>query len=150
MADVAGKLQSKFGPASRGHFVAKRVVSTQHQLGHLNESSIAEYAGAHKSDEVVIGLSLLCSLPADVIERSLFNQDRDMLLVLAKSLDFSWNTTMSLLFLGAKGHCITSSDLYRLEGEFSHLSVKSSQSILEHYRARKTAGQAELDVKERA
>jgi len=148
VANVAGRLQSKFGPASRGFFVAKRTVSAQHRLGHLNESSIAGYAAAHKLNEVVIGLSLLCSLPCDVIERSLFDNDRDMFLVLAKALDFCWNTTMSLLFLGAKHHRITASDLYDLEAAFSRLSVKTSRSVLEHYRARKTTGLTDLEIPE--
>jgi len=150
VADVAGRLQSKFGPASRSFFVAKRVVATQHQLGHLNEASIAGYAAAHKFDEVVVGLSLLCSLPSDVVERALFDKERDMLLVLAKSLDFCWNTTMSLLFLGATSHCITASELWGLEGDFSALNVKTSRSILEHYRSRNVVGAPDTDVQHRA
>ena len=60
VADVAGALQSKFGPASRSYFVAKRVVATQHRQGNLNETSISVYARTHKLEEVTIGLSLLC------------------------------------------------------------------------------------------
>jgi len=41
VTDVAGALQSKFGPVSRSHFVAKRVVATQHRQGNLNEDSIS-------------------------------------------------------------------------------------------------------------
>src|ERR1700732_4586822 len=77
--DVAGELQSKFGPVSRTYFVAKRVVATQHRLGNLNENSISIYARTHKIEEVTIGLSLLCSLPADVIERALLDRNRGTL-----------------------------------------------------------------------
>jgi uncharacterized protein (DUF2336 family) len=101
VADLAGELQSKFGPASRGHFVAKRVVSTQHRLGNLNESSISNYARSHRLEEVTIGLSLLCALPSDVIERAVLDRNREMLLILCKALAFSWDTTMALLFLVA-------------------------------------------------
>ena len=111
VAEVAGELQSKFGPVSRSYFVAKRVVATQHRLGNLNENSISGYARAHKIEEVTIGLSLLCALPADVIERALFDKNREMLLILAKALDFSWATTMALLFLGAKDHRVTAKEL---------------------------------------
>jgi hypothetical protein len=41
VADVTGALQSKFGPISRSYFVAKRLVTTQHQQGNLNENSIS-------------------------------------------------------------------------------------------------------------
>src|SRR5205807_9690109 len=66
VSDVAGALQSKFGPVSRSYFVAKKVVTTQHRQGNLNENSISGYARAHRLEEVTIGLSLLCALPGDV------------------------------------------------------------------------------------
>jgi hypothetical protein len=147
VSDVTGELQSKFGPVSRSYFVAKRVVATQHRQGNLNENSISGYARSHKFEEVTIGLSLLCSLPGDVIERALVDRNREMLLVLAKALDFSWATTMSLLFLGAKDHRITAQDLNDLEAEFSRLNVKTSRSVLEFYQSRKNAGGADSNVK---
>src|ERR1700757_4644241 len=97
--DVTGSLQSMFGPVSRSHFVAKRLVTAQFREGNLNEDSIVGYAMAHRLEEVTIGMSLLCALPIDVIERALVDRRREMLLMLAKALDFSWNTTMALLFL---------------------------------------------------
>src|ERR1700736_1972616 len=142
VADVAGDLQAKFGPVSRSHFVAKRVVTTQHQQGNLNEKSISGYARFHKFDEVTIGLSLLCSLPSDVIERALVDKNREMLLVLTKALDFSWATTMALLFLGAKDHRITAQDLRDLESEFGRLNIETSRSVLKLYQSRKNAGGA--------
>ncbi len=141
VTDVTGALQSKLGPVSRSYYVAKRVVSTQHQHGNLNESSIYDYARSHKIDEVTIGLSLLCSLPGDVIERALMDKNREMVLVLTKALGFSWPTTMALLFLGAKDHRITAQDLNDMEREFSHLNLETSRSVLKFYQTRKnTAG----------
>jgi uncharacterized protein (DUF2336 family) len=147
VSEVTGELQSKFGPVSRSYFVAKRVVATQHRQGNLNENSISGYARSHKFEEVTIGLSLLCSLPGDVIERALVDRNREMLLVLAKALDFSWETTMALLFLGAKDHRITAHDLNDLESEYGRLNVKTSRSVLEFYQSRKNAGSVDSDVK---
>jgi uncharacterized protein (DUF2336 family) len=139
VTDIAGVLQSKLGPVSRSYFVAKRLVATQHRLGNLGENSIFGYAISHRFEEVTIGLSLLCSLPGDVIERALLDRNREMLLILAKALDFTWETTMSLLFLGAKDHRITAQDLDDLESEFGRLNVATSLSVLECYRSRKNA-----------
>ena len=144
VTDVAGALQAKFGPVSRSYFVAKRVVATQHQQGNLNENSISGYARSHRFEEVTIGLSLLCSLPSDVIERALVDKNREMLLVLTKALDFSWATTMALLFLGAKDHRITAQDLNDLEGEFGRLNIETSRSVLKFYQSRKSAAGADL------
>jgi uncharacterized protein (DUF2336 family) len=147
VTDVAGTLQSKFGPVSRSHFVAKRVVATQHQQGNLNENSISLYARSHKLDEVTIGLSLLCGMPGDVIERALLDKNREMLLIMTKALDFSWATTMSMLFLGAKDHRITAKDLKDLESEYGRLNAETSRSVLEFYRSRKNAGGADFNAK---
>jgi uncharacterized protein (DUF2336 family) len=146
VSDVAGELQSKFGPVSRSYHVAKRVVTTQHRQGNLNESSISLYARSHKLDEVTIGLSLLCALPADVIERAVLDKNRKTLLILVKALDFSWATTMSLLFLGAKDHRITANELSGLEREYGRLNIKTSRSVLELYQKRKHVGDADAGV----
>jgi uncharacterized protein (DUF2336 family) len=137
VTDVAGALQSKFGPVSRSYFVAKRVVATQHRQGNLNEDSISGYARSHRLEEVTIGLSLLCTLPGDVIERAVLDKNREMLLIIAKALDFSWATTMALLFLGAKDHRITAKELKTLENEFGRLNIETSRSVLEFYQSRK-------------
>jgi uncharacterized protein (DUF2336 family) len=150
VSDVAGSLQSKFGPVSRSYHVAKRVVATQHRQGNLNENSISGYARSHRLDEVTIGLSLLCSLPGDVIERALLDKNRETLLILTKALDFCWATTMALLFLGAKDHRITARDLKDLENEFGRLDVATSRSVLEFYQSRKNAGNARSGVKRQA
>jgi uncharacterized protein (DUF2336 family) len=143
VTDVAGALQSKFGPVSRTHFVAKRLVAAQHQLGNLNENSISTYARSHRLDEVTIGLSLLCALPSDVIERALLDKSRETLLILVKALGFSWETTMALLFLGAKDHRITAQDLRDLESEYGRLNIETSRSVLAFYQSRKNGAAAE-------
>jgi uncharacterized protein (DUF2336 family) len=147
VTEVAGALQSRLGPVSRSYFVAKRVVTTQHRQGNLNENSICLYARSHKREEVTIGLSLLGALPDDVIERALLDKDREMLLIVAKALDFSWATTMSLLFLGAKDHRITAQELNDLESEFGGLNLETSRSVLQFYKSRKNAGNAVPDLR---
>jgi uncharacterized protein (DUF2336 family) len=150
VTDLAGELQSKFGPSSRGHFVAKRVVSTQHRLGNLNETSISNYARSHRLEEVTIGLSLLCALPSDVIERVMLDRNREMLLILCKALDFFWDTTMALLFLGAKDHRITASELSDLESEYARLNIETSKSVLSFYQSRKSGAAMDLGAHRRA
>jgi uncharacterized protein (DUF2336 family) len=143
VTDVTGALHSKFGPASKSYFVAKRAVAAQHRYGNLNENSIHDYARSHKYEEVTIGLSLLCSLPGDVIERALTDKNREMVLVLAKALAFSWETTMSLLFLGAKDHRIAAKDLNDMRREFDRLNIETSRSVLKFYQSRRKAARVD-------
>jgi uncharacterized protein (DUF2336 family) len=143
--DVAGKLQSKFGPASKAHFAAKRAVAVQHQYGNLNENSILEYARSHKIEEATVGLSQLCSLPVHVVERALVDSKGEMTLILANALDFTWETTMALLFLSAKDHRISSRDLDDMREDFASLSTEASRSVLRFYQSRKYAAAVESD-----
>ncbi len=138
VAEVTAALHSKFGPASPRYFAAKKVLSSRHRLGELKESSIRDYAAAHKMEETIVGLTLLCSLPSDIVERALTGKSRELLLLLAKATEFSWETTMALLFLGAPEHRISGSELDALKGQFERLHVASSREVLAHYRARKT------------
>jgi uncharacterized protein (DUF2336 family) len=144
VTEVTGALQSKFGPASKSYFTAKKVVAAQHQYGNLNENSILEYARAHKIEEATVGLSLLCSLPVDVVERALVHNG-EMILILAKALDFAWETAMSLLFIGAKDHRISAHDLDGKREEFARLNHETSRSVLRLYQSRKIAAGADSD-----
>jgi uncharacterized protein (DUF2336 family) len=145
VTDVAGALQSKFGPASKAYFNAKKVVAARHHYGDLNENSILEYARSHKFEEATVGLSLLCSLPVDVVERALMDSSSEMTLILAKALKFEWETTMSLLFLGAKDHRISARDLDKMREQFARLNSEASRTILSLYKSRKTASAADSE-----
>ncbi len=136
---VAGALQSRFGPASKSYFTAKRAVATLHRYGSLNESSILEYARAHKIEEATVGLSLLCSLPVDVVERALVSSNGEMTLILAKALGFEWETAMALLFLGAKDYRISARNLDDMREEFARLQTGTSRDVLRIYQSRKNA-----------
>ena len=126
---------------------AKRTVGAQHRYGKLNEQSILEYARSHKFEEAIVGLSLLCSLPVEVVERALLDDKREMTLVLAKALDFSWETTMSLLFLGSKDHRISAGNLDSMKEEFAHLNAETSQSVLRFYQSRKSLAATETEFR---
>ena len=139
VAVVTARLHSKFGPASSRYFAAKRAVAAKHRIGQLQEASILEYALAHKMEETIVALTVLCSLPSDVIERALTEKARELLLIIAKASGFSWDTTMALLFLGAPDYRVSSHDLEDLKGQFARLHRSSSRDVLAHYRDRRSA-----------
>jgi uncharacterized protein (DUF2336 family) len=145
VTDLTGALHSKFGPASKDYFHAKRTVALQYRCGNLNEKSILEYALSHKIENVAVGLSLLCSLPAELVERTLLDNNSELTLVLAKALNFSWETAMSLLFLSAKDHRISTGQLNSMKDQFARLNAEASQGVLRLYRSRKGAA-AESDL----
>ena len=140
VAEVAGSLQSKFGPATGNYFAAKKALTALHQCGELNESKVLEYARGHKVEEAIVALSLLCSLPANVVERAL--ADREIALILCKACRFEWETTMALLFLSAKDHCISSHRLEEMREEYARLHDKTPWQVLSFYQTRVDASAA--------
>ena len=142
VSDVTGELHSIFGPASKSYFTARKTVSALHRCGSLTEKRIFDYAQSHAFPEVTIGLSMLCALPANVIERGLIDPSGEMPMIFAKALDFSWETTMALLFLGAPDHRISAGDLKAMETKFSRLTAETAQSVIRLYRSRKTSAAA--------
>jgi uncharacterized protein (DUF2336 family) len=139
VADVTANLHSKFGPASPRYFAAKKLVTAKHRRGELRERDIQDYARSHKMEETIVGLALLCSLSAEVVERALTAKNHELLLIIAKAADFSWDTTMALLFLGAPCFRISGRDLETIKGQFSRLHRSSSHEVLSHYRNRRAA-----------
>lgn len=137
VTDVAGTVHAKFGPATQAYFTAKKTVGRLHQYGQLNEKQIVDYALAHKFEETTVALSLSCGLPADVVERVLIDTNREILLVVAKNLDLSWETTTALLFLGAPDHRISAEDFEDMERQYGRLNVETARSIFKLYQSRK-------------
>jgi uncharacterized protein (DUF2336 family) len=142
VADVTGALHAKFGPASEAYFAAKKAVTAKFQSGILDENTVLDYAQAHKQNEVMIALSLLCALPVNVVERVLHDNNRSMLLVLAKAMNYTWPTTTALLFLAAPDFRMSARDFEDLKMDFLGLNVATSRSILRFYQTRKQATQA--------
>jgi hypothetical protein len=124
--------------------VRKKLVEERPDLGDQVQISVADvtYAQGHKHNETMIALSLLCALPINVVERVLLDSNRSMVLVLAKAMNFSWQTTTALLFLCAPGYRISTGDYDDLKGDFAGLNVATSRSILRFYQTRKQAAQA--------
>jgi uncharacterized protein (DUF2336 family) len=137
VTEVAGTVHAKFGPASPSYFAAKKVVGRLHECGQLNEKEILYRALAHRFEETIVGLSVLCGLPSHVVERVLMDSNREMLLVVAKHLKLSWETTTALLFLGAPDHRISSQDLDDMGREFGRLNCETARNILKLYQSRK-------------
>lgn len=137
VVDVTGAIHARFGSTSKDYFTAKRTVAKLHERGELTEDKVFELAHSLKFNETTVALSLLCGLSTDVAERALIEKDREPVLILAKFLDFSWPTTMALLFLGAANFRITAGELERLKLDFHRLSVKACREVLIIYRTRK-------------
>ena len=71
--------------------------------------------------------------------------DGELALILAKGLNFGWETAMALLFLGAKDHRISAAHLDDMREQYARLNIETSRSVLRLYQSRKSAIAVESD-----
>ena len=143
---VTGDIHTKFGPATRDYFAAKRLVEEMSRTGELTDDAVRQFAKSRKFEEVTVALSLLCGLPVDVVERALLDDSREMVVIVAKAVNLSWATTQLLLSLCCDGS-MSPHDLDSARKNFSVLSVTTAKRVVDYYKLRReqrTAGSKPL------
>jgi Uncharacterised protein conserved in bacteria (DUF2336) len=105
VARASEQVQAQSRECSAEYILARAQVRSLHEAGKLDEHAVREMANAGKFDETTIALSMLCNLPIGLIERAVAREWSEQILVLAKSIGLSWDTTKAILLLqaGTKG-----------------------------------------------
>jgi hypothetical protein len=82
-------------------------------------------------------MSLLMDLPIGAVERALVHDTGDQILVLAKSIDFSWKTARAILMLDSGVNAKEYIDRYK------KLRRETARSAIQFYRLRERAAKAQ-------
>jgi hypothetical protein len=133
---VTGDLHSRFGPATRDYFAARRLIEEMSRNGTLTEDAVRGFARERKFEEVTAALALLSGLPVDVVERALLDDSREMVVIVAKAVKLSWATTQSLLVLCHDGG-MSAHDLESARKNFSVLSDATARQVVGYDKARR-------------
>jgi uncharacterized protein (DUF2336 family) len=134
---AADQIQTKLRDHS-SKFTSVRVdVEQLHQDGKLTEAEVCKFAEGGKFDEAAVAVSLLADLPIGAVERALVHDTGDQVLVMAKSVGFSWKTTHALLKLQSAN--------YRSDGDSAYLEryrklrPETARAAIQFYRLRERA-----------
>ena len=79
--------------------MARPYVDGLHRSGDLTGERVLAFARDGKFDEMTIALSLMGDLPVGHIERAFVHNQVDHLLVIAKAIGLSWETTRAILVM---------------------------------------------------
>jgi len=138
---AADQIQTELRACSPSFEAARAHVEALHKKGELNEAQVCKFAELRNFDETTAALALLTDLPIGAIERALVHDTGDQILVLTKSIDFSWKSTRQILLL--------SGATYRAQDEsgeyldrFRKLRPETARSAIQFYRLRERAGKA--------
>ena len=139
VAKAANEMQTRAREDSITHARAMSTVKTLHDAGKLDEMQLAAFAKAGKFDETTAALSVLCDLPIGLVERAFMQNWSEQLLVLAKAIDLSWNTTKLILLLQSGTTDTSSPELEQCFANYTRLQRDTATKALQFYRLREQA-----------
>ena len=145
VAQAKNQIQTKMREDSPSYAQARPRVEALHRAGGLNGDSLASFAQAGKFDEVTIALSFLCDLPVGHIERAIVHHRADHLMVLAKAIGLSWETTRAILQMRGPAKSVNAADMEANGLSFAKLRQKTAVSAMHFYRLRARA-EAQLEA----
>jgi uncharacterized protein (DUF2336 family) len=133
------EIQTQMRETSASYAAALPYVNALHQAGELTGERLLEFARNGKFDEVIVALALLCDLPVGQIERAMTHNQADYLIVLAKAMGLTWETTKSILLMHAPVKGVFAPKLETHFASFNKLQTKSAIAALQFYRLRARA-----------
>ena len=142
VAKASDQIQTKARAGSSSYAQALAYVRTLHAAGKLGEAQLLDFTSEGNFDRVVAALSLMCDLPVGLVERAFVQNQTEQIIVLARAIDISWVTTVSLLMMHAGVNGSSRQQLDQCFTSFSKLQTKTAQTALQFYRMREKANRS--------
>ena len=118
---------------------AKETIKSLQQSGKLDEKCVASFAKRRHFEETVVALATLCGVPIETVERAFLQGSHELVLILIKSLGYSFPTSRLIVRLRTKDVPTTEDEVKALEAQFNKLQVATAQRVLRFYKVRQTA-----------
>ena len=136
--DAVAKVGGRMRPQNSAQ-TKQRMIDALFSTGKLNEKVLQDAAASGSYEDVVYALSILSSMSVNAIEALLADRQTDIILVLAKASELSWESAKSLLVMkhGAGGSEVSHLNLDDAFKSYRSLQVGTAQRILRFYRARR-------------
>ena len=121
---------------SRNYETSLRVTKLLHERGELTDAAVRAYASARQYEDVVASLSILCSLPIDVIKPLMESPRDEGLLIASKCAGLSWPTVRAILECRFPLGALKPGALDKPEAEFLKLTRANAERLLRFWRVR--------------
>ena len=141
IAESSDELQTTARAGSSEHARALAEVSSLHSSGQLDEARMLGFIGERSFDKTAVALSLMSNLPIGAIERALVRSEPEQILILAKAIGLSWDTTKAILTFQPGSAHEARERLDECFASFLRLKPNTAKAALQFYRLRERAGQ---------
>lgn len=141
VARASDAIQATARAGSSQHAQALVHVQRLHALGQLDEARLLVFAREGNFDRIAVALSLMCDLSLGSVERVLVQNELEQLLVFAKAMGLSWETTKAILAVQAGRDGIATGRLNQCLSSFFRLRQRTALTALQLFRQREQVRQ---------
>ena len=131
---VSARIETEAASQPLSYAAAQVLVESLQQAGQLNSAKLQEFATAGRFEEMVAALSVMSKVPTAMIEQNMRDTRAESLLVLAKAIGLSWETTRSIMTLAAKRYRRSANGIDQAMSSFHRLRQSTAQQILDFHR----------------
>jgi uncharacterized protein (DUF2336 family) len=134
LAKVAKEVGKRVGPRDYG--AAQRVVLSLDRAGRLDEAAIAAFCGEGKFEEAIAALATLSKVPIAVVDRLMFGERPDPVLILCRAINFSWPTVRAIIKLRPDGKGTSNQGLDSAFANYERLANGTAQRVVRFWKVR--------------
>jgi uncharacterized protein (DUF2336 family) len=134
---ASDQIQQQARECSPNYAAMLAYIQSLRKAGLLTEDQLQKFADAKEFDKTAIALSLLSNLPIGAIERAMVHDHSDQMLVVAKFIDLSWETTKAILLIAPKS--ISTRKLKGYHADFEKLKPETARTAIQFYRLQERA-----------
>ena len=139
LAKIAGEVGAEAAPIDYAKAL-NTVVALDH-AGQLDETCVTEFAKNGSYEETVAALSVLCAVPIEVVDRLMTDDRPDPVLILGKSIGFSWPSVRPIILVRPLPHPMSSEALDEAFGNFQRLSPATASRVVRFWQSRQLDGE---------
>jgi uncharacterized protein (DUF2336 family) len=118
---------------------AQSLTLKMQKSGELNEAALLLFAKTKQYPEMIAALSLLCTVPIEMVERLLHSENPEVFLIPCKVANFIWPTVRAILRNRNAGCAISDQDLEGLKADYLRLSKVTAERVLRFWHIRQSA-----------
>ena len=135
IGEVTTRIRAEAAVQPLSYAAAQVLVDSMHRAGLLTAGKLQEFAVHGRFEETVAALSLMLNVPTAVIEQNMRDTRAELMLVLAKAIGLSWESTRSIMMLAAKRYRQSIAAVDEAMPAFHRLRQSTAQQILDFQRA---------------
>lgn len=139
VAEIATKIQAKAATASRDYGAAQALIASLRASNRLSENDVQGFARAGKFEETAAALAAMCDLPIEMVERAMVLDREETILIVAKAIGLSWQTTKAVLLMCAGKGGLAADTMERCRTVYNNLKRETALQVIKFQRSRHPA-----------